>query len=576
MNKWISILVVALLTGCASAPEHEPEEESALEQEQILAPTEENRPALDEEVLYLLMAAELAGQRNQYYLALDAYLQAAKRVDDPRIAERAVKLGVYLKDEKRTREALQIWLAKDAGNLNARRFSLLLSIKNDDRQAAVDDMVLLLDADPAGFEGGLLEMAKLLEKEGRLRFTVEALEDLNQRRPDHAQVIFVQAVLASMLPDLNLAQRKIEQVLKLQPDWNKAIIFQAQLAGRSGDIEKARRYLERAVKQSPGDLPLKRMLVEVLINLGAYDEAARVCHAVLEEKPDDGESLFSLAVIQIQQNQLERAENTLEKLLNNRDWSDQASFFLGKIELQRRHAERALAWFDRVNGGRYAFDADLSAVTVLTGLKRMDAAETRLTEMEQKYPEQKTRVMLARAEWLNQAGRYPEAFDVLSEVLLQAPDNRDVLYARALVAEHMNKLDVMEADLRKILQSKPDDAPALNALGYTLADRTDRYAEAEQYLDQALKLQPNEAVIIDSYGWLQYKMGRPQLALEYLRKAYAKAAENEIAAHVAEVLWVSGNLKEAREVFDNAFKKAPEDTYLLNFKKRFLQNDEGQ
>ncbi|WP_054762713.1 tetratricopeptide repeat protein [Methylomonas koyamae] len=372
---------------------------------------------IDEEVLYLLMAAELAGQRNQYDLAMDAYLQAAKRVDDPRIAERAVKIGLFLKDETRTREALTVWLSKDGKNLAARKFAALLAIKNSDRKAALDNLDAMLVDDPAGFEAGLLEMSKLLEKEGRTQFTYDVLDELAQMRPAHAGIFFVQAVLASVLQQNELAQQKISQALLLEPDWNKAVIFQAQLAGRAGDLVKAREYLEKAVKQAPNDKQLRKMLLEVLVSNRDYDDAIKLCQSVLDDKPDDPETLFTLALIHMQQNQVDKAENTLEKLLSNPEWEGQASFYLGKIELDQQRPEKALAWFDRVEEGNYAFDADMAAVSLLMGQKRLDDVEARVKRMEVKYPEQRLRILMVKAELYNQSGRYQEAFDALSLAL---------------------------------------------------------------------------------------------------------------------------------------------------------------
>jgi tetratricopeptide (TPR) repeat protein len=256
MNKWISIAIVFVLSGCAGTPEAVKESDAEISPQQALEPRVNRNTVIDEEVLYLLMAAELAGQRNQYDLAMDAYLQAAKRVDDARIAERAVKIGMFLKDEKRTREALAVWLAKDGQNLAARKFAVLLAIKNADRKAAVDNLNAILLDDPAGFEGGMLEMVKALDKDGHTQFIYDVLEDLALQNPDQASVLFVQAAVASVLHKNELAQQKITRVLELQPDWNKALIFQAQLAGRSGDMPKARQYLEKAVKQAPDDRQL--------------------------------------------------------------------------------------------------------------------------------------------------------------------------------------------------------------------------------------------------------------------------------------------------------------------------------
>lgn len=573
MNKWIGIAICFALSGCAISPEKAPENEAASVKPEGLDFRVNRNTVIDEEVLYLLMAAELAGQRNQYDLAMDAYLQAAKRVDDPRIAERAVKIGLFLKDEVRTREALAVWLQKDGKNLAARKFAVLLSIKNADKKTALENLDALLIDDPAGFDASVLEMSKLLEKEGRTQFTYDVLEEMASQYPSQVSVFFVQAVLASVLQKNDLADAKIAHVLELQPDWNKAVIFRAQLAGRNGDLGRAREYLEKAVKLSPDDKQLRKMLLEVMVNAGAFEDAIKLCQAVLDEKPDDAETLFALAYIHLQQRQTDKAENYLEKLLSNPEWEGQASFYLGKIEQDRRHPDKALAWFDRVSEGNYAFDADMAAVSLLMGQKRFDDASLRIKRLEGRYPDQSLRLLMIKAEIYNQSGKHQEAYDALSSALKQAPDTRDILYARALVAERLNRLDVLEADLLKILEKQPDDVGALNALGYTLADRTTRYSDAETYLARALAQQPEEAVVIDSYGWLLFKMGKVEEALTYLRKAYAKQAENEIAAHISEVLWSLGEKKEAKSFFEGLYKKSPDDEYLLKFKKRFLQAD---
>jgi tetratricopeptide (TPR) repeat protein len=573
MNKWISIALAFALSGCAVAPETSQESETEVTPEQALAPRVNRNSVIDEEVLYLLMAAELAGQRNQYDLAMDAYLQAAKRVDDARIAERAVKIGLFLKDEKRTREALAVWLSKDGQNLGARRFAALLAIKNADFNSAVENLQAILQQDPAGFEGGMLEMVKSLEKEERSRFIFDVLEELAHRQPDQPGLLFVQAYVASMLPDNELAQQKISRVLELQPDWNKALIFQAQLAGRRGDLAKAREYLEKAVKQAPEDKQLKKMLIEVMVNTGAFDDAIRFCQGVLEETPDDGDTLFMLALIHLQQNQPDKAENFLEKLLNNQEWEGQAAYYLGKIEQDKQRHDKALKWFARAEEAGNGFDAGMAALSVLMNQKRLDEAEVRVKEMDSRYPDQHLKMMFARAELFNQLGKYQESYDLLTVALKDVPGNRDILYARALVAERLNRLDALEADLVQILEKNPDDVGALNALGYSLVDRTQRYDEAEKYLLKALKLQPDEAVVIDSYGWLLYKRGQYQQSLEYLQKAYAKQAENEIAGHIVEVMWAMGKESEAKEFLAGLLKKSPDDEYLLKAKNRFMPSE---
>jgi predicted Zn-dependent protease len=212
----------------------------------------------------------------------------------------------------------------------------------------------------------------------------------------------------------------------------------------------------------------------------------------------------------------------------------------------------------------------MSAVSLLAKDKQFDEANLRLKSLPGLFPKQQLRIVLMQVEVLNQQKQYEKAYQLLTNELAKSPDQKELLYTRALMAERVDKLDVVESDLKKILAKYPNDAEALKALGYTLLDRTNRYSEAEKYLLRALELQPDEAVIMDSYGWLQFKLGKKTQALEYLQKAYEKQPESEIAGHLAEVLWMLDRKEEAKSIFENAIKKAPEDEYLLDFQQRIL------
>ncbi|MDP2904236.1 MAG: tetratricopeptide repeat protein, partial [Methylovulum sp.] len=286
--------------------------------------------------------------------------------------------------------------------------------------------------------------------------------------------------------------------------------------------------------------------------------------------PKDNESRFALALVYLQLNKDGQGEEIFEGLLDDPQLGAQARFYLGKIEEKRGKVQKALAWYDKVSDGAMAFDASVSAISLLAKDKQFSEAESRLSLLPSKYPKQTVRILLLQSELYNQQKQYQKAFDLLTAALVERPDEKDLLYTRALMAERIGKFDLLEADLKKILAKNPDNAEALNALGYTLVDKTDRYAEAERYLKRALELTPGEAVIMDSYGWLQFKLGNLSKALDYLQRAYAKQQENEIAAHLAEVLWMMGRKDEARKLFREAVKNAPEDEYLLDFKKRIL------
>jgi tetratricopeptide (TPR) repeat protein len=573
------VIILVFLNGCASSPEKPSAQEEVVEPVKITEPkkkTEQSevKTAIDPDVMYMLMAAELAGQRGQYAIALEGYMEAAKRVSDPRFAERAAKIAMYMRDSNKTDEAISLWLKQDPNNPTARKIAALSALRAGNKQAAVDHLSAVLKTDPAGFEKSALELASVLQRDGKSDFFYGVLDSVGEKNPDQAVVYFVQSLLAAEMKNNALAEKKVQQALNIQPDWDKALVFQAQIAVFSGDLNKAKTLLRNASLKYPENDKFKKLLAQVLIKATEYEAASEVYQGIILSNPKDAESQIALALVYLQLNRDGKAEDIFKQLLDQPEWQNQANFYLGKIEEKREHTQKALAWFDKVTEGPFVFESTISAVSLLVKDKKFDEADARLNLLSEQFPKQKLRIILMRAGLYGQQGQYEKAFKLLTETMAGQPDQRDLLYARALMAERLNKLDVLEADLKKILAKYPDDAEALNALGYSLLGNAGRYADAEKYLQQALNLQPNEAVIMDSFGWLQFKLGRLEQALGYLERAYAKQQEGEIAAHLAEVLWALGRKEEARKVFSKAIKKAPEDEYLLDFKNRLLSGEE--
>jgi len=576
--RLFAVLAPIVLNGCASSPEKQQESvtpaASAPSIKKELPKRTEAKTEIDQDVLFMLMSAEIAGQRGQYELAYEGYIEAAKRVKDPKPAERAAMIAMYLKDAKKLKKSLAIWLKKEPQNLTARKLAVLASLKDGDKQKTQEHLSAMLDSDPAGFESAVLELANALQDEGKLPIVYDALEALSAQKPNQAIIHYLQAIIAMQMKDQGLAERKVEQALKLQPEWDKALAFQAQIAVMSGDFPKAVGFLRNVYLKYPDNQKIGKMLAQLLIKTGDYDEAGKVYQKLVEKDPKDFESSLALALVHMQLDREKEAEEILKKLLDQDEWREQARFYLGKLEEKRDNLKKALNWYDQVREEPFSFEAGIAAVNLLARDKQYDEAGSRLQTMRDSFPKEKTRIILMQAELLNQQKHYQEAYDVLTSALAEQPDSRELLYTRALIAERIGKLDVLESDLKKILAQYPDNAEALNALGYTLLGFPSRLTEAETYLQQALKLQPDEPVILDSYGWLLFKQGKAEKALEYLEQAYAKQKENEIAAHLAEVLWSLGRKDEARKLFDKAFKAAPEDEYLLDFKQRILNGAE--
>jgi tetratricopeptide (TPR) repeat protein len=573
--RLLPVFPFIFIVGCATAPEPSGTPKATIKPIETSKPSEkkqlpEDKNSIDPDVLFMLMTAEIAGQRGQYDVAMEGYLEAAKRIHDPRLTERAAMIAMYMKDGNKTNEAVSLWLKQDPGNLSARKIAALSALKSENKEKAVEQLSSLLQRDPAGFEKTLFELAGALQKEDNIPFIYDVMETISVKNPNQASVFFIQSLLASDMKKKDLAETKVARALQLQPDWDKALILQAQLAVFAEDYKRAESLLRNDVLKYPENPKFKKMLAQVLIKSAKYEEAGEVFDALFTSNPKDFESLFSLGLVHLQLDRDSKAEDIFKQLQDQPEWRNQASFYLGKIEEKHENTEKALVWFDKVIEGPFQFEAELTSITLLAKDKQYERADQRLQTLADKFPKQKIRIVLIQAELYSQQKQYDKAFNYLTEQLKSNPEQEELLYSRALMADKMGKLDVMEADLQKILAKSPDNVEALNALGYSLADKTTRYAEAETYLIHALRLKPDEAVILDSYGWLKYKMGNLSAALGYLQRAYNNQPENEIVAHLAEVLWMSGKKEEAKKLFDKAINDAPDDIYLLNFKNKFL------
>ncbi len=571
-----SAITLVLLSSCADFAGKADQPETVNVPVKVLEPKEKSpqkieKTAIDPDVLFMLMTAELAGQRGQFDIAIEGYTEAAKKAHDPKLAERAAMIAMYIKDGYKTNETVQLWLSLDGNNLTARKIAALSALKMGDKQAAAEHFKVMLAVDMAGFEAALQELAAAFQKDGKVGLVYDVLETLANQSPNQAEIYFMQSLLAMQMNDKGLAERKIEQALAAHPGWDKALMFQAQIAVFSGDLTKAKSLLKDAIGKYPTNAKISKMLAQVLIKDKEYEAALEVYQGLIASDTKDLESKFAEALVYYQLDKDGKAEAIFESLMDQPEWKYQALFYRGKLAEKQGDIKQALVWFNKVVEGPLVFDAAVAGISLLAKDKQYAEADQRIAQVQSKFPKQKPQLILVQAELYNQQKQYERAFNVLTDALLDFPDQKEFLYTRALIAERLDKAALVEADLKKILAVEPDNVESLNALGYTLLNQPSRYADAELYLQRALNLEPNSAVVIDSYGWLQFKLGHAEKALSYLQQAYERQQENEIASHLIEVLSSLGRQGEAKELFDKAINAAPDDEYLLNIKRRLFR-----
>jgi predicted Zn-dependent protease len=509
-----------------------------------------------------VLAGEFALQSGQLKEAARWYLEAARVSGDVGLAERATRIALLANDDARAAEALKLWWKQAPNSLAIRTAEATLSLRRGDAEAARRQLESLLrDPDKAAWAHAFVALGSGA-KDPRLaaRLLGQLVDD--DAIPNELQAWLAFGGLAQRLDEAPLAERIVAEVVKRFPGEPRVALLRASQLREAGKTEEARQALAKLMPQAGRDADIRRALAAEYDQLGDPVAAA----GVLAQGPQD-ERTYGLRASLLAKSENQAALIRLYDELRGQAAQPNPSrrLLLGQIAEFLKRYEQALAWYHGVPGGEERWVARLRAANVLHQLKRRDEAyaEARKLQSDAGADDDVRRdAYLLEAELRTKDKDDAGELDVYARGLAAYPDEGALLYARALAWERRDRIDRAEADLRKLLVADPENVAALNALGYTLADRTTRYAEAMELIDRARAAEPGNAAIIDSHGWLLYRLGRNQEALVQLRRAFALQKDAEIAAHIGEVLWVTGSKEEARKYFDEARKLDPESRSL--------------
>jgi tetratricopeptide (TPR) repeat protein len=531
-------------------------------------PVESN---LSPELLYRLLAAEIAGQRGHIHTAVKEYLAAARESRDPAIAERATRIAVYARDDVSARKAAELWAQLQPHSLEANQVAAAMYVRAGDTKKAHAYLEQVIADSKRGDRRTFMLITALLSKEKDKKVAMQVMEQLVATRQDNPEAIYAYAQLALLVGDLDKAQQAAERVRSLRPDWADTHILLSNILYRQGHKVEAMTSLKAAVEQYPDNATLRDYYARRLVDEKRYKEARDQFQIMLENAPDNHEAEYALGLLSMQLHDLDGAAGHFQHLVDIKNRVSEASYYLGQIAEQRDKQEAAIRWYERVTGGQYQVDAQIRIALIEARMGKVERARERLHEIQPESAEMEQRLYLAEGEILNEAKQYQEAFDLYNEALAKMPDNLALLYARALSAEKIDRIDTALADLKKLIDMEPNNVQALNAYGYTLVDRTDRIKEGYGYIQRAYNMRADDPAILDSMGWANYRLGNYPAAIKYLRKALDTLKDPEIAAHLGEVLWVSGDHDQARDVWDAARRETPSHKKLLDVIKRFTQ-----
>lgn len=533
-------------------------------------------PSQSDDVTYLMLVAEIAGQRGKFDTALDYYMRLVRMTRDPGVAARATQVAVYVKDTDKAIEAAELWSDLDPNSIPAHRLILLMRVRAEEVDAAVGEIRHLIRLKDPDLENTMIELAHWLAVERPGPAGVSFLEEIANRLPKVSEVQLALAFLASENGQASMANDKVAAALRLRPSWSRALMLKAQLQLQAGDAKAARISLESARRSDPTNPRLGLLYGQFLARSGDFRAAERELVRAQDRDPSSPEIRFALASVWLELGENERARKEFDFLSAEPRWQAQAQFSVALIDARAGKTEQALREFDRITEGPLAFDARFNAISAVIALGRTAEARERLQKARRDFPEERLRLYLVEAELLVKMKELGMAFNLLEEGAADLPGQTELLYSKALLADQLNRFDVMESDLKAVLEKTPEDAAALNALGFSLAvHRPDRLDEAEDYIRRALAKRPQDPAILDSFGWVLFRKGKPQEALVPLRRAYAMFADPEIAAHLGEVLWVVGKRLEAKRIWLEGWKKAPHQADIERVRRDYPEAFSG-
>ncbi len=532
-------------------------------------PPEPEVMAFPEGTLLALLTAEVAGYRGDYQYALDQYLIEAEKSLDPGVAARVTRLAAYMKADDKLYQAASLWAQADPESLEAHQFLADQLVK---RALYVDALETMQTIDRLGGEAQFDYFAYRvgrMTQEDRQALLL-GLNDMLTVNPNEPQILFSKAALLEALGDGPAALETADTLLGLKPAELNFIILKANLLSDLNQKQAAQAFLSEQLAINPDQPRLRLLLARLLFEAQAFSDA-RVQYQILHEiRPEDGEILFALAMLSIEQADFAQARLHLGRLVRTDQRVNQAQYYLGLVAEKTGDVALALREFAKVDGGYEYLSAQGRIVELISVNQSLEDARSYLAKKKLAHNGLRSQFDLIEGQLLSRVDAEDALFEHLDEAIEAQAGDIPLLYFRAMSGQKYDRLDILERDLKQVLTLDPGNADAMNALGYTLADQTDRYDEAYVLIERALRLKPEEPAFIDSMGWVLYRLNRYEEAIDYLEQAFERFPNDEVAAHLGEVLWQSGKTRRAKRVWKEALSETPDSTFLQSVVKRFL------
>lgn len=568
--RFSCLLAVSALAGCAALTPH-----ASFTAEDVRIVREPSKPVIETPetaARYYVLAGEFAASRNQPAAAAQYFLQALDYVSDPLLAARATALALTAKNEDLALQAGRQWLKAEPNSGAAREIVARLALRRGALDEAFAQSRILIESSAGGLGEGYRQVALLLSQDPDKSDAAIALtQRLVELHADLSDAHYALGLVAYRYGKLDLAERAARKSLELKPGTREATLLLAGVEVKQNRPDAADQTVEALLKSDPDPVNTRLGYAKLLLESDQREHAASQLQKVLQSDPSNADAHLALGLLALEARKPDQARPHFEALIKSGERRSEAAYYLGRIAEQQRDYAQALRWYERVTNGTQALDAAIRRGSMLAKLERLDEARAMFEQLREQFPQYTVRLYAAEGEILYDTGRYREAQALYDSVLEQLPDEPDLLYGRALVLDQLGRFDKAESDLRRMIEQDPDDARALNALGYMLTLHTERFDEARQLISKALAITPDDAAVIDSMGWLQFRIGHLNQARDLLRKAFDKLPDPEIAAHLGEALWAMGDRDQAKRIWQAGLREDPDHRVLKETMDRYLR-----
>jgi tetratricopeptide (TPR) repeat protein len=518
------------------------------------------------EAIYEFLVAEVAAQRGDVDGALAIYQRLARELRDPQIARRAVETAIRARAYTAALDSATLLLELEPESSLAREIMATLLANEGDVAKARDTMGRVLGKN-ANRGPLLMQLSYLLGKFSDKAAVLEATRAMAAPY-DIPEAHYAIGVAALVAGNVDLAARETDAALALNPAWEQGAILKAQVLRKSAQAEVIP-YYQSFVAANPAAREVRMQFGRELAAERRLAEARDQFREADKLGKGDPQAAYATGLLSLQLEEYGEAQTAFSRALRLGYYEPTAIYLgLGQAAEGLKRYEEAIGWYQKVDSGDWV-RAQLKIATLIARQQNLEAGRQYLQRIEPRSTEDRIQMVQVEAQLLRDAKQWRETYDMLTKAVAQYPDSFELRYDRAMAAERIDKIDVLESDLRQVIKMKPDYAHAYNALGYTLADKTNRLTEAKDLIEKAYKLSPDDPFILDSLGWVYYRLGQSETALKHLHSAYSVRPDPEIAAHLGEVLWKIGQRDEAQKIWRAALAENPNHETLLAVMQKY-------